>query len=155
MLNEKLRKEIREMEEAGLEVVAIGSNGTLDYSTKSTSGNQYCDQCASLRLLPDPDPYDWFRDGDMKAVCIELNAVIAGSLEPGELTDIAKPLYCPKLCRELTEEEKKKAEKQLGYARRRMEWSFFAEQRRCSYVASPFMAKREHFILIKFTSSTY
>ena len=71
--------------------------------------------------LPDPDPFDWFRDGDMKAVCLEVNGVIEGSLErPSECTNICKPLYCPNLGRELSEEEKKTAAESLKWAKKRM-----------------------------------
>ena len=121
MLSEKSLREIKEFEKAGIDVVAVGSNGTLDYSTQGKGGCEYCDGCSSFRLLPDPDPYDWFRDEDMKAVCLEVNGVIAGSLEkPSEWTNIRKPLYCPKLGRELSEEEKKKAEQYLKWAKERM-----------------------------------
>lgn len=121
MLSEKNLREIKEYEEAGIDVVAIGSGGTLDYSTQGMSGSEFCDHCNDFRLLPDPDPYDWFRDGDMKAVCLEVNGVIAGSLErPSEWTNIRKPLYCPKLGRELSEEENEKAAKRLKWARERM-----------------------------------
>ena len=121
MLSEKNLREIKEYEDAGIDVVAIGSGGTLDYSTQGMGGNEYCDQCSAFRLLPDPDPHDWFRDGDMKAVCLEVNGVIAGSLEkPSEWTNIRKPLYCPKLGRELSEEEKETAVKMLKWAKERM-----------------------------------
>ena len=121
MLSEKNLREIKEYEDAGIDVVAIGSGGTLDYSTQGMGGSEYCDKCNAFRLFPDPDPYDWFRDGDKKAVCLEVNGVIEGSLEkPSEWTNISKPLYCPKLGRELSEEEKKTAAKRLKWAKKRM-----------------------------------
>ena len=121
MLSEKDLREIKEYEEAGIDVVVIGSGGTLDYSTQDMGGCEYCDHCSAFRLLPDPDPYDWFRDGDKKAVCLEVNGVIEGSLErPSEWTNIPKPLYCPKLGRELSEKEKKEADERLQWARKRM-----------------------------------
>ncbi len=114
MLSEKTIQEIEKYENAGIGVVAVGSDGTLKYSSQGMGGCKYCDQCSSFRLLPDPDPYDWFRDNDMKAVCLELNAVIRGSLEtPSEYTKIPKPLYCPKLGRKLSKEEKEKADEML------------------------------------------
>ena len=122
MLDENKLKEIKEYEDAGIDVVAVGSEGTLDYSTQGLGGSEYCDQCSAFCLLPDPDPNDWFRDGDMKAVCNEFNALIAGGLErPSEMTKIEKPIWCPKLGRELTEEEKKQAEAFLKLAKSRME----------------------------------
>ena len=57
----------------------------------------------------------------MKAVCLVVNGVIAGSLEkPSEWTNIRKPLYCPKLGRILSEDEKEKAVKMLKWAQERM-----------------------------------
>ena len=108
MLSEQKIRKIKEYEQASIDIVAI-DNG------------EFCDQCSAFRLLPDPDPFDWFRDGDMKAVCLEVNGVIEGSLEvPSEWTNICKPLYCPKLEGELTEEEKEKATRQLKWAKELM-----------------------------------
>ena len=57
----------------------------------------YCDSCRFLTFLPDPDPYDWFRDGDQKAVCEKTNETIQGALErPSEMVQIRKPSWCPK-----------------------------------------------------------
>ena len=119
MLSEKNLKEIKEFEKAGIDVVTVSSSGTLEYSTQGLGDKEsFCDQCSAFRLMPDPDPTDWFRDGDQKAVCLEVNGVIAGALEkPSEWTNISKPLYCPKLGRELSEEEKKKAAESLEWAR--------------------------------------
>lgn len=121
MLNNNKLRRINEFEKAGIEVVAIGSEGTLNYSSTSKDDNEYCDQCSAFRLFPDPDPSDWFNDGNMKAVCLEVNGVIVGSLEkPNEFVNISKPLYCPKLGRELSEEEKIQAIKDLDWAKKRM-----------------------------------
>ena len=79
--------------------------------------SKYCDSCACLLFAPDPNPDDWFRDDDKKAICTAINVTIAGSLEYNELTNICKPLFCPKLGRELTDDEKKKAEEQLKFVR--------------------------------------
>lgn len=122
MLDEKVLDEIKEYEEAGINVVAVGTGGTLEYATTGLGDSKFCDQCSAFSLLPDPDPTDWFRDGDQKAVCNECNAVIAGGLErPSEMTKIEKPIWCPKLGRELTEEEKKMADSFLKWAQERME----------------------------------
>ncbi len=121
MLNEKDLREIKELEKAGVDVVVIDSGGALKYSTQGMGGNDYCDQCISFKLLPDPDPYDDFRDGDMKAVCLEVGGVIEESLErPSEWTNIRKPLYCPKLGRELSKEEEKIAATRLKVAKESM-----------------------------------
>lgn len=122
MLSEKDLREIKEMEEAGLDVVYVGRGGKVEYSTTQISGDEYCNNCSAFRLLPDPDPDDWFRDNDMKAVCTEVNGVIEGSLErPSEWENIRKPLYCPKLGRELTEKEQEIAQLRLKIAKESME----------------------------------
>ncbi len=92
----------------------------LTYSSLIKDFN--CNQCDSFMLAPDPDPYDWFRDTDKKAVCLKLKAVIQGSLEyPSEWSNLSKPLWCPKLGRKLSEEEKKEAIESLTYAQKRFE----------------------------------
>lgn len=89
MLIEKALLEIKEYEEAGIDVFAIDHDRSLAYSSQGMGGCEYCDQCSSFRLLPDPNPFDWFRDDDMKAVCLEVNGVIASFLEgPSEYTNI-------------------------------------------------------------------
>lgn len=121
MLTEKILREISEMEEAGLKVTIKSDDGTELYSTQSVIESKHCNGCGFFRLLPDPDPYDWFRDGDQKAVCTKVNGVIEGGLErPSEWNNVCKPLYCPKLGRMLDKEEKEEAAKRLKYARMRM-----------------------------------
>ena len=120
MLNEDRLREIEKYEEAGIDIVVISSSGSLDCSTHGASSSEFCDHCSAFKLLPDPDPYEWFRSGDIKAVCLEVNGLIAGALEPSELTNISKPLFCPKLGRELREEEKLEAAKYLKWAKERM-----------------------------------
>ena len=107
----------KEYEDMGMDVVAINDKGQMQYATKMNIDLEYCDSCKCLVFAPDPDPHDWFRDDDKKAICTALNAKIAGALEYNELTNIRKPLFCPKLGRELTDDEKKKAEEQLKFAR--------------------------------------
>lgn len=104
-----MSSKFKEFEEAGIDVISTDKQGKLDYATKMNNGSEYCDSCEALQFLPDPDPTDWFHDGDRKAVCTQLGVTIAGSLEPREMTNIEKPLYCPKLGRELTQEEQKMA----------------------------------------------
>lgn len=92
----------------------------LTYSSLIKDFN--CNQCDSFMLAPDPDPYDWFRDTDKKAVCLKLKAVIQGSLEyPSEWQNILKPLWCPKLGRKLSKDEKEKSIESLTYAQKRFE----------------------------------
>lgn len=111
------KKNIRKIK-ASFNSIAVGSSKTLVYAPQVKNGCDYCDLCPAFRLLPDPNPYDRFRDDDMKAVCLEVNGVIEDNLEtPGEWTNIRKPLYCPNLGRKLSEEEKKKAQKALKCAK--------------------------------------
>ena len=78
-----------------------------------------CNQCKFFMLAPDSDPYDWFRDGDKKSLCLKQKAVIANSLEyPSEWSNISSPLWCPNLGCKLNEEEKEKANKNLEFAQK-------------------------------------
>ncbi len=123
MLSKKRLREIKEHEKNGMSVVVISNEGKLEYATRLGESG-CCDQCDAFRLLPDLAPDDWFRDGDMKAVCLEVNGVIEGSLEnSSEWTNIEKPLYCPKLGRKLTEKEKEEAAEMLKWAKARMKRS--------------------------------
>lgn len=81
--------------------------------------SEFCNGCCYLNLLPDPDPYDWFEDTDMKAVCLKMKAVIEGALGPFETNKIQKPLYCPKIGRKLTNEEEEKAKTWLKWGQER------------------------------------
>ena len=111
-------KEIREAETRGIDVIVIGSKGEFEYATNKNENSDCCDSCEYLRFERDPDPYDWFRDMDEKAICIKLNAKIAGALEPRDMTNIEKPLWCPKLGRKLTEKEQGEAEKDFTFAKK-------------------------------------
>lgn len=107
-------KEIRKFEKRGLDVIEIGSEGNLEYATKMNDDSKYCDSCDCLRFESDPDPFDWFRSDDEKAICTKMDAEIAGALEPRDMINIHKPLWCPKIGRELTAEERAEAEKMLA-----------------------------------------
>lgn len=96
----------KEFEQAGFSVTTMNRKGQVMYATEKNESSEYCDSCKCLAFFPDPDPLDWFRDDDQKAVCTAVNAVIARQLEYNELTNIRKPLFCPKLGREHTNKEK-------------------------------------------------
>ncbi len=119
----KMQKEIKEMEAAGLDVVAVDEDGKLTYVTGGINQDtNFCDSCPYLAFRQDPDPYDWFRSDDQKAVCEIKKAVIEGSLEkPSEMVNIRKPLWCPYLKCSLTEEEEKKAKERLSFDKSRYE----------------------------------
>ena len=106
-------KEIKKFEEQGFSVVSINSIGKLEYATEKENSDDFCDSCEHLRFAPDPDPDDWFRGDDQKAICMAKKVVMYHSLMYNELTQIPKPLYCPKLKRELTDEEELIAMRQL------------------------------------------
>lgn len=99
--------EIKKMEEAGIAVTVTDSEGKIAYQTNLNKSEDVCDACRYLRILPDPDPFDWFCDDDERAYCQKEEKNIARSLRPYEVKNISKPLWCPYLGRELTEEEKK------------------------------------------------
>lgn len=119
-MDEKLKKQIEEMEAIGLDVV-VTNKGKLSYATGGINqDDNCCDSCPFLEFLPDPDPYDWFRDGDQKAVCNKMEATVRGCLErPSEMVNIRKPLWCPNLKKELTEQEKKLAKERLEFDKER------------------------------------
>lgn len=94
---------------------------TKEKNAQELGKNEYCNQCSCFELLPDSDPEDLFNKGKKKAVCTEMKAVIEESLEYSfEWNNIRKPLYCPKLGRALTTEEKKKAARMLRWAKSMM-----------------------------------
>jgi hypothetical protein len=72
-----------------------------------------CLKCDAHETIADPDPGDWFRDGDMAVICkiaknpdFDKNAkyqadrqefrVVAGGLGPWDWDDITVPKWCPK-----------------------------------------------------------
>ena len=110
MLSEKRKQQSKKLGEVGFNVV-VRHDGTFKYVTNQRK-EEYCDKCNAFCLLPDPDPHDRFRD-DKKAVCLELGRVIEGGLEPSEWFNVRKPLYCPKLGRQLNKEEKKEAKERI------------------------------------------
>lgn len=90
---------VKKLEEMDFNVIEIFGDGTMVVAPKSdTKEQQYCDRCHYLKFMPDPDPDDWFRDDDQKAICQAVNKTIQGSLEFNELTNIPVPSFCPK-CR--------------------------------------------------------
>ena len=53
-----------------------------------------CRECPYCRIVPDPDPDDWFNDDDETALCTESgNRLIEGMLRPYEKVII--PDWCP------------------------------------------------------------
>lgn len=116
----KFQEEIQEFEKAGIDVVATYKGQLTHVTGGINTSPEVCDSCACLIFAPDPDPSDWFRSDDQKAVCTEMNATIEGSLErPSEMVNIRKPLWCPKLGRELTDEEKEMASERLKFDQKR------------------------------------
>lgn len=53
-----------------------------------------CRECPHCRIVPDPDPSDWFNDDDEKAFCREAgHKLIENMLRPYERIII--PDWCP------------------------------------------------------------
>ena len=53
-----------------------------------------CRECPHCRIVPDPDPSDWFNDNDEKAFCREAgHKLIENMLRPYERIII--PDWCP------------------------------------------------------------
>lgn len=69
-----------------------------------------CFFCPHAKVLPDPDPTDWFNDDDEAIVCTKLpsdekskfrrghqmpNKLIEGMLRPYETRKVNSPNWCP------------------------------------------------------------
>ncbi|CAG9924321.1 hypothetical protein BOVAB4_4693 [Bacteroides ovatus] len=54
-----------------------------------------CVQCPHCIILPDPDPYDWFCDDDVKLFCEKLKRTVAAALRPYESDEVDIPSDCP------------------------------------------------------------
>ena len=54
-----------------------------------------CVQCPHCIILPDPDPYDWFCDDDVKLFCEKLKRTVAAALRPHEGDKVDIPSDCP------------------------------------------------------------
>ena len=82
---------------------------------KEKNSSDYCNSCVHLKFIPDST--DIFKNNEKKVICMAKKVVMYRSLKYNELTQIPKPLYCPKLGREITDEEDLIAMKQLEAAR--------------------------------------
>ena len=128
MLSEKDLKRIRKLEKAGFNIIVAQKSGEVMYKTKEKdAGENQCEKCCNwcnnFILEPDPDPGDWARDGDMKAVCYAKSAVIAGGLEnPSEWENVAVPIWCPEKAKTLSKKKKKKAAEELKFAKEQMKF---------------------------------
>ena len=54
-----------------------------------------CTQCPHCTILPDPEPYDWFCDDDVKLFCEKLKRTVAAALRPYESDEVDIPSDCP------------------------------------------------------------
>ena len=57
-----------------------------------------CTNCSAHKVLPDPDPHDWFCDDDVKVVCTEANyKQITCACRPYNIKkECETPDWCPK-----------------------------------------------------------
>ncbi|MCQ2749075.1 MAG: hypothetical protein MJ246_03585 [Clostridia bacterium] len=91
-------KKYEEFEKEGVDVLAVDGEGKVTYRTGSDDDTCKCSACPCCRILPDPDPYDWFCDDDVKIYCEKLEKVIARSLRPNEAYKFeASKKVCPKV----------------------------------------------------------
>ena len=75
--------------------------------------DKYCALCPHHKVIPDPDPSDWFNDDDCAIVCtLQKNnkknprskyaadrqdyKVVSGALRPYETQKVEIPKWCPK-----------------------------------------------------------
>lgn len=57
-----------------------------------------CMECPFHRVLPDPDPHDWFCNDDVKVVCSKLNKAITVACRPYNMErETPVPSWCPLL----------------------------------------------------------
>lgn len=62
-----------------------------------TDEEKTCINCPSHEVLPDPDPYDWFCDDDVKVVCKENGKNITVACRPYRTEKECEiPKWCPK-----------------------------------------------------------
>lgn len=57
---------------------------------------EFCSNCPFGRVLPDPDPDDWFCDDDVKVYCTKSKRDICSALRPYEVGKLdTVPDNCP------------------------------------------------------------
>lgn len=55
-----------------------------------------CTNCPFHRVLPDPDPDDWFNDDDVKVICTKAEKEITSACRPYNVEKESKtPQWCP------------------------------------------------------------
>lgn len=55
-----------------------------------------CTRCPNHRVLPDPDPNDWFCDDDVKVVCTVADRNITSACRPYRIEhESTVPDWCP------------------------------------------------------------
>jgi hypothetical protein len=57
-----------------------------------------CIQCGEHVVLPDPNPYDWFCDDDVKVMCKIEKRIITCACRPYNIEKECSPIpiWCPK-----------------------------------------------------------
>lgn len=66
-----------------------------------------CASCDRCRIIPDPDPFDWFCDDDEAVYCTEVKDYIARGLRPYEVDKVSvKVSRCPLMTKKMREEKK-------------------------------------------------
>ena len=57
-----------------------------------------CTECPFHKVLPDPDPYDWFCDDDVKVICTKQSREITVACRPYNIVrETPVPDWCPLL----------------------------------------------------------
>ena len=119
MPSEKDLREVEKKEDASINLVDASKENCSD---QDQDMSKYCNNCKAFKLVSEYTPYSSIKNESKKAICLEIDGVIKSSLKNiDEWTNIPKPLYCPKLGRELTEKEQKKADRMMDWAIRMME----------------------------------
>ena len=56
-----------------------------------------CSECSEHEIQPDPDPFDWFCDDDVKVLCKKAGKCITTACRPYNVKkECSIPDWCPK-----------------------------------------------------------
>lgn len=79
-----MKNEIKNFEELGVDCMVVNDRGKVVYKTDKAPTECVCTSCKYCKVEPDPDPYDWFNDDDVKIHCSLCEKDVACSLRPYE-----------------------------------------------------------------------
>jgi hypothetical protein len=70
----------------------------MSITTSITLAITSCTKCPFHKILPDPDPDDWFCDDDVKVMCTKMQRPITVACRPHHIErETEVPQWCPLL----------------------------------------------------------